>query len=535
MVAYAAALLAPGITEHSRVLTYHETIFAQPAREMLATGDWLLPRFVGVPCTHKPPLTHWLIALTMALTGSQAAWAARLPSVLAAAAAAGLVGDLAARWHGRRVGVVTGLACSSAMFVIMQARLAEADMLLCLWVTMALYAVARDRAGRGSIAPGRSWPVMVWTAIALSMMTKSIIGPALIVAGLVAYAVVVRDRAALGMLVSPLGWLIAGLIVLPWHVAAWRIYPPILADWGFHTLGRFTGAKQPSGHALLYVQELPILLAPWTLHVGLGVYRGVRTGQWARRGWRLIAAQLAVGMVILSLSSFRHKHYIAPLLPLTLIWAGYALVDVRLLAGRPWIWMVAALLAAWAGCGVGVWAVRQGAPDLAPGVTAIIVGVAVLAGPMIVLDWRGRGLASVAVAMAAVLFAAVGVGLWVMPAADAREYAPRAELARRANDLVPPGQTVYLLELPEDQITFYIDRPMVRVDQRGQFAERVAGRGRVYVIAPVHRLDVLQAVGRAEILAQCDRVPPGSPAGAIALAEVNAPGPGSSPSSAPAR
>ena len=61
---YACSLHA--IALDHRALTYHEVLYAQPAREMLASGDWLQPRMAGQPCNQKPPLTDWLIALSMA-------------------------------------------------------------------------------------------------------------------------------------------------------------------------------------------------------------------------------------------------------------------------------------------------------------------------------------------------------------------------------------------------------------------------------------------------------------------------------------
>src|SRR5947208_275812 len=73
VVAFSASLLLPGLGDATRSMSYHEVLFAQPAKEMLATGNWVLPKIAGVPSTHKPPGTHWMIALVMWLTGSQAA------------------------------------------------------------------------------------------------------------------------------------------------------------------------------------------------------------------------------------------------------------------------------------------------------------------------------------------------------------------------------------------------------------------------------------------------------------------------------
>ena len=57
--------------------------YADISRWMLVSGDWLTPRLDGLPFFHKPPLTHWLQAASMAVLGVTP-WAARVPGVLLA-------------------------------------------------------------------------------------------------------------------------------------------------------------------------------------------------------------------------------------------------------------------------------------------------------------------------------------------------------------------------------------------------------------------------------------------------------------------
>ena len=73
-----------------------EPDFAQCVKEMRLRGDWLLPYLNGVPYSEKPILYYWVMKasslLMDALTGGLgftqgvAAWALRLPSVIAAVA-----------------------------------------------------------------------------------------------------------------------------------------------------------------------------------------------------------------------------------------------------------------------------------------------------------------------------------------------------------------------------------------------------------------------------------------------------------------
>jgi 4-amino-4-deoxy-L-arabinose transferase-like glycosyltransferase len=52
------------------------------AKEMLKTGNWIMPMLHGKPYFAKPPLMNWLIASSGGLFGVMNEWTSRLPSVL---------------------------------------------------------------------------------------------------------------------------------------------------------------------------------------------------------------------------------------------------------------------------------------------------------------------------------------------------------------------------------------------------------------------------------------------------------------------
>src|SRR5581483_6118299 len=143
MVAFGASMLLVGLGGR-RVLTFHEVVFAEPAKEMLAIGDWIVPRIAVVPYLDKPPGNAWAIAAAMSIFRSESAFVVRLRSVLAALCSALVAAMLSARWFGRTRGLLTGLLYLSSVHVMLQARLAESDTLLCTGVTiaMALFALA---------------------------------------------------------------------------------------------------------------------------------------------------------------------------------------------------------------------------------------------------------------------------------------------------------------------------------------------------------------------------------------------------------
>src|SRR3954462_3688915 len=71
--------------------------YAEMAREMLATGDWITTRLNGIKYFEKPPLQTWMNALSFAAFGL-GEWQARLWTGLC-----GLAGVLLTGYTGRRV------------------------------------------------------------------------------------------------------------------------------------------------------------------------------------------------------------------------------------------------------------------------------------------------------------------------------------------------------------------------------------------------------------------------------------------------
>jgi 4-amino-4-deoxy-L-arabinose transferase-like glycosyltransferase len=464
------ALLLPFLGP-SRTLTRHEVLAAQPAREMLDGAPFAVQSFAGEIRTAKPPAIAWLIAASTTLLQSRAEWVVRLPAALSGVAIAVVVAMLAARFLGRRHALAAGLMQLTFFYVQMQARLAEADMPMALATTlaMAVFMLVAIDSPRGRLVAWWTGPAF-WSAVAASALLKGV-GPVFVLPACLAFVLITGDRAARRLLLDPLGLLALAAIVGGFVLAAWWTYPGILAAWKDETLGRMAGEMDSSEPILSYLWNVPMLLLPWVPLVAVGAAWTWRH----RRGLGtlplFVLLWVAVGLVPLQLSAFKHKHYAIPLLPpLTLAASvGFSLwlrsrQRRRRDDGERW-WLGAAIAAAALAVVAVVVAMKvsKGGDGIALVLGVIAAGVVAMA----FFDHARRWRAWVATLFAMTFVSLLLVHATVLPEHDGYQIYRR--LAERANEQVPAGETVWLVGLREAQVAWYVDRPLRRADDRERF------------------------------------------------------------------
>jgi len=146
-----------------------EPRFALIARDMLATGDWLVPRVAGDIYTQKPPFFFWLMAASMALTSSLRV-GFLLPSLLAGVGTVLLVYDLLRRARGREIALAGALMLLVTFHFAWEARQAQIDATLCFLITLSLYGLLRHL----STGPAPGWFVAGWAAAGFGVITKGV-------------------------------------------------------------------------------------------------------------------------------------------------------------------------------------------------------------------------------------------------------------------------------------------------------------------------------------------------------------------------
>ncbi|MBW1779511.1 MAG: phospholipid carrier-dependent glycosyltransferase [Deltaproteobacteria bacterium] len=115
-----------------------ETRYAEIPREMIASGDWVVPRLNGLRYFEKPVLGYWLNALSITLFGENA-FAVRLPSALATGITALMVFFLVRRFgRGSEAGILGAAAYLTCILVLAVGVISILDSMLTLFLTGAM-------------------------------------------------------------------------------------------------------------------------------------------------------------------------------------------------------------------------------------------------------------------------------------------------------------------------------------------------------------------------------------------------------------
>ena len=110
-----------------------EPRYAQVAKEMMESGNWILPHHNNKVYPDKPPVFFWLIALSSMVKGEVTSFSARLPSALAAVLGVFLTYLLGSKLYNARAGFISALVLTTTVEYFWQGRRANIDMTLTLF------------------------------------------------------------------------------------------------------------------------------------------------------------------------------------------------------------------------------------------------------------------------------------------------------------------------------------------------------------------------------------------------------------------
>jgi 4-amino-4-deoxy-L-arabinose transferase-like glycosyltransferase len=496
-----------------------EPRFALIARDMVATGQWLFPHVGGDLYQDKPPLFFWSIAAFYSLTGTLRV-AFLLPSLLAGIGTVLLTYDLGRRAWSRETGLAAALLLLVSAQLVIQARVAQIDMLLTFFTTAALNGIGRH------LLAGPDWRAYAAGGLAagVGVITK---GTGFLPCLLLLPFFALRRLGFSGLWPGAGGarwWLapaamLAGIALwlVPMLVAVWVAGDPRLAAYRDEILFEQTVTR----YAAPWIHRAPwyyfvvnvipalwlpgTLLLPWLVPRWRDAWRARDGRAWLFLGWIVLV------VLFFSLSAGKRGVYVLPALPAFALAVGpYLAALLARIRVQQALFGLATCVAATAG-GAALYlglvrpalmatlADRFGVTSYAP-----LVLIAVAAGAALAWLRPARG----AYGWAATLCIVTAVqGLWINPmingSRSSREFAAAVEKAVPAD--VEFGFVAY-----REQYLLYLTREITNFGhRRTREGDQEASDAAYWLNASVGRVLVADDVRRA----QCFRTAPARPLG----------------------
>lgn len=198
--------------------------YAEIAREMLNSGNWITPRLNGFKYFEKPPLQYWGSAISMALLGETNA-AARVWCSGLGFIGALWVGFVGSRLYGRSAGYFAFLFSISTVLYVGLGHANSLDMGVSVLLIIAVGALALAQSERHLPKQEQNWMLLAWAALAGATLSKGLIGLVLPGGAVVLYTLWQRDWALWRHLHLGKGLLLYLLIAAPWFVAVSQANP----------------------------------------------------------------------------------------------------------------------------------------------------------------------------------------------------------------------------------------------------------------------------------------------------------------------
>jgi 4-amino-4-deoxy-L-arabinose transferase-like glycosyltransferase len=334
-----------------------EPRYAQTSRQMLQSGDWVVPRLLDLVRNAKPIFIYWCQASAMKVFGDNE-FAARLPSSLAMVLTLMVMGGVVYRMIGARRAMWTTFILATTVLTMAAAKMCLTDAVLLLFVTIAqiclvlIYVDGRKKAGnfRGGetnrILPGPKGPgfgpgFVLWVGVGLGGLTKGPVVLGILLATMLVLAVLDvgeewKSTAAWKRAIAwwpkthPLrGLFIIALICGPWLILIHDREPKFLSSAIYHDVYQratsgLEGHKAPPGYYTVLVWGM---FFPWSILLPAMAVRC-----WKRR--RLPAVRFALAAtvgpwIMFEILATKLPFYVLPAFPMLAFLAADTVVGMQ--------------------------------------------------------------------------------------------------------------------------------------------------------------------------------------------------------------
>lgn len=310
-------------------LNNHECFASVTAREMLQSGDWVIPTCNGEPRLKKTPLSYWLVAGLSKITGRIDEFTTRLPSVIFGILSVAAILYFVNQWLTFRIAIMSALVWATSLGYIKYAHNARPDMALTFFIVLcflSFYSAIRAKSRKSQVV----YMLIFWTSFGLAMLAKGPIPLPIVLIPLFFYVAISRQWKNLPKLLPVIGVIIFLAIILPWPLAIAHKVNWDLTMWKHEFIDRFFG-KFDSGHKPIYyyLGVMFQFIVPWVVFLPMAlaapffkVWEKRQPAMWFLWLW------FVVGLGFFTLCGGKRQHYILPVIPAMAILIGILIEDM---------------------------------------------------------------------------------------------------------------------------------------------------------------------------------------------------------------
>jgi len=321
-----------GTLDYRRQVHPDEGRYAEIAREMAQSGDWVTPRLNGIKYFEKPALQYWITAAAYDTFGVHH-WTARLWPGVAGFLGVLFVGYVGMTLGGATQGLYTAAALGGCLWYAGNAHVLTLDAGLTFWMTLGMGGLILAQRGAATSREQRYWMLLAWAALALAVLSKGLIGVVLPGASLLIYSLLTRDWAVWRRLHLVSGTALLLAIAAPWFVMVALRNPEFFDFFFIHE------------HFTRFLTHEARRVEPWWYFVPIflvGILPWLVIFAWtAKRAWtgatvdsngfswpRFALVWAAFIFVFFSLSGSKLPSYILPMFPALALVIGWQLANM---------------------------------------------------------------------------------------------------------------------------------------------------------------------------------------------------------------
>jgi len=454
--------------DYRKLVKPDEGRYAEIPREMVASGDWTTPRLNGIKYFEKPPLQYWATASAYTLFGEHE-WTTRLWSALT-----GLLGIVAIfyaglRLFGKQAGFYAALVLGSSLLYVLIGHINTLDMGVTFFMTLALVGFLLAQRDAATPLENRVWMYITWANLALSLLSKGLIGPVLPGAVLVIYAILQRDFAIWKRLHLITGLAIMLVIGAPWFIAVSMHNPEFPYFFFVHEhferfLTKVHGRFQPWWY---FVPIYLLGVLPWLVPMVDALARAWKRDAVSRfQPRRFLLVWIVFIYLFFSVSDSKLPSYILPIFPALALLIGERLTHM---SARTFLWQSVPIAIFAAVC---VWlapSLIDNASDEVPlalyisyAKWALVAAIIWLLGSLFSLFFAYRDKRTAAI----IILALTGLVSGQLILSGHESLAPSNSsyhIAQQIKPYIKPDTPIYSLDTYDQTLPFYIKRTVTLV------------------------------------------------------------------------